>query len=73
MPGLTIGDTCPNLDVETTQGKMKIHDYVGNGWGFLFSHPGWLILVSFGGFNIAFTFFSHPIKIVEEDNKHPTQ
>ncbi|KAJ0034878.1 hypothetical protein Pint_24241 [Pistacia integerrima] len=40
MPGLTIGDTCPNLDVETTQGKMKIHDYVGNGWVLLFSHPG---------------------------------
>ncbi|KAJ0045655.1 hypothetical protein Pint_05610 [Pistacia integerrima] len=58
---------------------MKIHDYVGNGWVLLFSHPGWLpsvlllILVSFGGFNIAFTFFSHPIKIAEEDNKHPTQ
>ncbi|KAK1278914.1 hypothetical protein QJS04_geneDACA015826 [Acorus gramineus] len=40
MPGLTIGDTIPNLEVETTLGKFKIHDYIGNGWAIIFSHPG---------------------------------
>ncbi|KAK1293429.1 hypothetical protein QJS10_CPB17g00923 [Acorus calamus] len=40
MPGLTIGDTIPDLEVETTLGKFKIHDYVGDGWAIIFSHPG---------------------------------
>ncbi|KAF8401235.1 hypothetical protein HHK36_012166 [Tetracentron sinense] len=40
MPGLTIGDTVPNLEVETTHGLFKIHDYVGDNWAIMFSHPG---------------------------------
>ena len=40
MPGLTIGDTVPDLEVETTHGKIRIHDYVGDGWAIIFSHPG---------------------------------
>ncbi|KAL5700687.1 hypothetical protein ACHQM5_026104 [Ranunculus cassubicifolius] len=40
MPGLTIGDSVPNLEVETTHGKLKLHDYFGDGWTILFSHPG---------------------------------
>lgn len=28
MPGLTIGDDLPNLQVETNHGKMKLHDYL---------------------------------------------
>ncbi|OIT30937.1 PREDICTED: 1-Cys peroxiredoxin [Nicotiana attenuata] len=40
MPGLTIGDDLPNLEVETTHGKMKLHDYVGDSYTILFSHPG---------------------------------
>ncbi|PHT69216.1 1-Cys peroxiredoxin [Capsicum annuum] len=40
MPGLTIGDDLPNLEVETTNGKMKLHDYVGDSYTILFSHPG---------------------------------
>ncbi|GLT60254.1 hypothetical protein SLA2020_330270 [Shorea laevis] len=40
MPGLTIGDTVPNLEVETTQGKIKLHDFFENSWSILFSHPG---------------------------------
>ncbi|URD83035.1 hypothetical protein MUK42_05514 [Musa troglodytarum] len=39
MPGLTIGDAIPNLELETTQGKMRIHDYVGDGYCIVFSHP----------------------------------
>ncbi|KAL7252292.1 hypothetical protein ACSBR1_014022 [Camellia fascicularis] len=40
MPGLTIGDTIPDLEVETTHGKMRLYDYIGDGWVILFSHPG---------------------------------
>ncbi|GAA0157157.1 hypothetical protein Leryth_016045 [Lithospermum erythrorhizon] len=40
MPGLTIGDTLPNLEVETTHGKLKLHDYVADGYAIIFSHPG---------------------------------
>ncbi|XP_057959014.1 1-Cys peroxiredoxin [Malania oleifera] len=40
MPGLTIGDTIPNLEVETTHGKFKLHDFAGDGWTIIFSHPG---------------------------------
>ncbi|KAK8661865.1 hypothetical protein V6N13_091453 [Hibiscus sabdariffa] len=39
MPGITIGDTVPNLEVETTHGKFKLYDYFNNGWTIIFSHP----------------------------------
>ncbi|KAK8671257.1 hypothetical protein V6N13_037856 [Hibiscus sabdariffa] len=39
MPGITIGDTVPNLEVETTHGKFKLYDYFNNGWTIVFSHP----------------------------------
>ncbi|KAL2229640.1 1-Cys peroxiredoxin [Sesamum indicum] len=41
MPGLSIGDTLPDLEVETTHGKLKLHDYVGDSnFTIIFSHPG---------------------------------
>ncbi|KAF9592197.1 hypothetical protein IFM89_012773 [Coptis chinensis] len=40
MPGLTIGDTVPNFEVETTKGRFKIHDFIGENYVILFSHPG---------------------------------
>ncbi|KAL2464507.1 1-Cys peroxiredoxin PER1 [Forsythia ovata] len=40
MPGLTLGDSLPNLEVETTHGKIKLHDYVNNSYTIIFSHPG---------------------------------
>ncbi|KAJ9699917.1 hypothetical protein PVL29_005664 [Vitis rotundifolia] len=40
MPGLTLGDTIPNLEVETTHGRIKLHDYIGDSWTIIFSHPG---------------------------------
>ena len=40
MPGLTIGDTVPNLELDSTHGKIRIHDYVGDGYAIIFSHPG---------------------------------
>ena len=36
---LAIGDTAPDFEVETTEGKIRFHDWLGNSWGVLFSHP----------------------------------
>ena len=36
---LTIGDTAPDFEAETTQGRIKFHDWLGDSWGVLFSHP----------------------------------
>ncbi|KAH9684061.1 1-cys peroxiredoxin A [Citrus sinensis] len=40
MPGLTIGDSVPNLQVQTNQGNFKLHDFIGDNWTIIFSHPG---------------------------------
>jgi peroxiredoxin (alkyl hydroperoxide reductase subunit C) len=34
-----IGDTAPDFEIETTQGKIKLHDWIGHSWCFFFSHP----------------------------------
>lgn len=36
---LRIGDTAPNFTVATTQGEITLHDWIGDGWCFFFSHP----------------------------------
>lgn len=36
---LRINDTIPDLTVETDQGSFSLHDYVGDSWTILFSHP----------------------------------
>jgi len=36
---IRIGDKAPNFDAETQLGKINLYDYLGNGWGALFSHP----------------------------------
>ncbi|MBI1416975.1 MAG: redoxin domain-containing protein [Limimaricola sp.] len=36
---LRINDTIPNLTVVTDQGELKLHDWVGDSWAILFSHP----------------------------------
>jgi alkyl hydroperoxide reductase subunit AhpC len=36
---LQLGDEAPNFTAETTDGTINFHEYLGNGWGVLFSHP----------------------------------
>ncbi len=36
---LQLGDTAPDFTADTTQGEVSLHDYLGDGWGILFSHP----------------------------------
>ncbi|HSF54113.1 MAG TPA: peroxiredoxin, partial [Algoriphagus sp.] len=36
---LRLGDIAPDFSAETTEGKINFHEYLGNGWGVLFSHP----------------------------------
>eukprot|EP00293_Proteomonas_sulcata_P015692 CAMPEP_0184291008 /NCGR_PEP_ID=MMETSP1049-20130417/3118_1 /TAXON_ID=77928 /ORGANISM="Proteomonas sulcata, Strain CCMP704" /LENGTH=222 /DNA_ID=CAMNT_0026598311 /DNA_START=229 /DNA_END=897 /DNA_ORIENTATION=+ len=39
MPGFNLGDTVPNFSAETTEGPIKFHDWIGDTWAILFSHP----------------------------------
>lgn len=36
---LRLGDEAPNFTAETTAGSIHFHEWLGNGWGILFSHP----------------------------------
>jgi len=36
---LQLGDTAPDFEAETTEGRISFHDWLGDSWGVLFSHP----------------------------------
>ncbi len=37
--GLRLGDTAPDFTAETTEGTIRFHEFIGDGWVVLFSHP----------------------------------
>lgn len=39
MATIRLGDIAPDFTAETTQGTIHFHEWLGNGWGLLFSHP----------------------------------
>jgi alkyl hydroperoxide reductase subunit AhpC len=36
---LAIGDVAPDFEAQTTEGKVRFHDWIGDSWAVLFSHP----------------------------------
>jgi alkyl hydroperoxide reductase subunit AhpC len=36
---LRIGDVAPNFEADTTEGRIKFHDWIGSSWAVIFSHP----------------------------------
>ena len=39
MATLRLGDTAPDFEQDSTAGKIRFHEWLGNSWGVLFSHP----------------------------------
>ena len=39
MATIRLGDEAPNFTAQTSEGEINFHDWIGNGWAILFSHP----------------------------------
>jgi thioredoxin-dependent peroxiredoxin len=36
---IQLGDIAPNFEADTTEGRIRLHEWLGDSWGVLFSHP----------------------------------
>ena len=41
---LQINDVAPDFEAETTEGRIRFHDWIGDSWAVLFSHPNALVV-----------------------------
>ena len=39
MAHLRLGDTAPDFTQQTTEGEISFHDWLGDSWGIIYSHP----------------------------------
>ena len=39
MATIRLGDSAPNFTAQSSEGEINFHEYLGDGWGILFSHP----------------------------------
>lgn len=39
MPSLRLGDTAPDFEQDSSEGRLRFHEWLGDSWGVLFSHP----------------------------------
>ena len=39
MPSLRLGDTAPDFEQQSSEGPIRFHEWLGDSWGVLFSHP----------------------------------
>ena len=57
---LRINDEVPNFTADTTQGEITFHDWIGDGWAILFSHPQGLYTRLHDGTRFAVIRKAHP-------------
>ncbi|RUP46816.1 thioredoxin-like protein [Jimgerdemannia flammicorona] len=65
MPSLRLGSTAPDFEAQTTKGPIKLHEFIGNSWAILFSHPADFTIGWFGVFTTILVTPSAPVCTTE--------